>query len=149
MPWLRAGDFPAAPLGDLRTSVASRLSVWHIEGDRSNLKEVVAALAATRDHADKFDFALFPEGVLQEAQIRAEVTRGDSLDLAANQKWHRDLVELSSAKLVRLAELIHLQGQIERLLENEVTELIREGVEAGQLDQRRLNDQLRIDVLGA
>jgi hypothetical protein len=147
IPWLPGGELPAAPLGDLKTSGSSSLSVWHIEGDRSNLTQVVAGLAARRVTTDKFDFALFPEDVLQDAQIQAKICQGDSADDAANRKWHRNLIELTASKLVRLARLIHQHGQVDRFLEQEVRDLIKEGVKNGRIDRKRLSDTLKEAVL--
>jgi hypothetical protein len=80
IPWLPAGELPAAPLTDLQTSIDSVLSVWQIQEDMSNLEEVVAAIAATRDTSDKFDYALFEMEFLAAAGIRPESTRGKSAD---------------------------------------------------------------------
>lgn len=148
IPWLLSGEFPASPLGDLRTSVDSRLSVWQIEDNRSNLESVIAALAATRQNLDIFDYALFPEGVVGETEIQMAVTRGQSADPAANYNWHRDLVKLSAAKLVKLAQLIHRRGSVDRFSEKQVKEIIRQSVEAGRIDRERLSEQVAKSVFG-
>jgi len=147
IPWLPAGEFPAAPLADLRTSLTSSLSVWLIEDDRSNLERVVAALTATRDHLDKYDYILFDERLIGDAGVHAEDTGGRSLDGEANDRWHRDLVQLTSSHLVQLARLIHRHGQPDRVLEPRVKELITGAVRAGLINSARLKDQLRQDVL--
>ena len=49
VPWLPEGELQADTLTDLSTK-SNELSVWHIEDDRSNLEQVVTALAAGRDH---------------------------------------------------------------------------------------------------
>ncbi len=146
--WLPPRELPAAPLGDLRTSADCKLSVWNIEDDKSNLQRLIAALAAKRQHADKFDFALFSEEVLQTASIHVEVSRGDSADAEVNKRWHRDLVELSSSKLVELAKLIHQHGVLERFQEKEIKTLIIEGIDAGRINPDTLDKRLKNDVLG-
>lgn len=148
IPWLPPNEFPAAPLGDLRTSADSKLSVWHIEEDRSNLALVVAAVAASRDHADKFDYVLFSEDILREVGIHAEVTRGTSRDSATNEQWHRDLTELTASKLVVLARLIGRYGTTDRFMENEVELLIREAIAAGRIDPGKLDPKLRERLFG-
>jgi hypothetical protein len=147
-PWIRPGDIPAAPLTDLRTSQNSELSVWYIENNRSNLARIVAALAGTRDHSDKFDFALFPEAVLTQAQIQSKDSLGNSADRDANSSWHRDLVELTASKLSTLVRLMREQGEIERRFEKQVIELIANGVKQGWIEAQRLKPSLRKAVLG-
>jgi hypothetical protein len=149
IPWLPAGELPAAPLGDLKTTVDSVLSVWEIQEDRSNLEEVVAALAATRDTSDKYDYALFEMELLAVAGIRPESTRGNSADDTINDQWHRNLVELTSSKLVQLARSIYEHGSCERVPERRVNELICYAVEAGRIPRANLKENLRRGIFGA
>lgn len=146
IPWLPAGEFPAAPLADLRASVESEISVWQVEEDKSNLMWVVAGLAATLNHLDKFDYTLFAMDLLGGVGIQANATRGESADARANEEWHRDLVELSSSKLVMLARLIHRHGELGRFLEGEVKDLIKQAVGAGRINKTKLKERLRGDV---
>ena len=148
IPWLPAGEFPAAPLADLKTSLASSLSVWHIEDDRSNLDRVIAALAANRQHPEKFDYILIAEHLLADAGLQAQGTMGSSKDPEANNQWHRDLVELTSSKLVQLARLIYQHAVRDRVLEPRVKELVASAVNAGRIASATLPDQLRRAVLG-
>lgn len=143
MPWLPPGDIPAAPLGDLRTSPSSRLSVWYVEASKSNLELVIAAVAATRDHLDIFDYALFSEDLARQADIHVEATRGDSADVEANDTWHRDLVDLAASKLVALARLIRERGTVERMQERRVKIVIRHAVGTGRIEEGRLKPELR------
>lgn len=147
IPWLPAGEFPAAPLADLKTSVHSSLSVWHIQEDKSNLERVIAGLTATRQHLDKFDYILFDERVVADAGVRAQNTEGTSADPEANAQWHRDLAELTSSSLVILARSIHQHGEPNRVQEPVVKQLIARAVNVGQIDSTRLQDQLRREVL--
>ena len=66
---------PADPLGDLVTK-ENRLSVWQIDDDRSNLGDVIAALAASRDFLDTFDYALFNDELLAQARITRSRSAG-------------------------------------------------------------------------
>lgn len=60
--WLSSPDIPVHPLADLLPKLGDHaLSLWHVESDKSNLKRVVAAMAAGRERLDKFEYALFPE----------------------------------------------------------------------------------------
>jgi hypothetical protein len=140
---------PAAPLGDLKTTVDSVLSVWQIQEDRSNLEEVVAAIAAKRESSDKFDYALFEIELLAAAGIRSESTPGNSADDTINDQWHRDLLELTSSKLVQLARSIYEHGSCERVPERRVNELISHAVEAGRIRRENLKENLRRGIFGA
>ena len=57
VPWLAHSDLQADALGDLQTS-SNQLSVYHIEDDKSNLEQIVTALAASRDTIANLDYAL-------------------------------------------------------------------------------------------
>ncbi len=54
--WLKPGQVPADVFRDFRVA-NGKLSVWHIEDDRSNLEQVIMALAATRDTFAPFDYS--------------------------------------------------------------------------------------------
>lgn len=149
IPWLPAGELPAASLGDLKTTVQSDLSVWHIQEDRANLEDVVASLAANRDHSDKFDYTLFDMELLAVAGLHPTPTRGNSANRVMNEQWHRDLVELTSSKLVQLAHLISQHGTFDRVREERVKELIVEAVSAGRIGKEALSEKLRLAIFGA
>ncbi|MSQ46810.1 MAG: hypothetical protein EXR78_00240 [Deltaproteobacteria bacterium] len=99
----------------------STLSVWYIEDDRSNLEQVVIALASTRDFFSNFDYALVDEALLTTLSIKVEQTVGDTPDQEANTCWHRDLVELSDPKLIALIRTIAEKGETARIPEKEMT----------------------------
>jgi hypothetical protein len=146
--WVPSGDIPAAPLADFNTSVDSKISVWYVESDKSNLERIIAGIAAGRQTADKFDYVLFPETVLSQAGVKAEDAQGQSKDKDANAKWHRDLVELSATKLIKLVALVGREGGVGRSSEHEVIALIRKFVEAGFIERPRLHEALRKHVFG-
>ena len=116
--------------------------MWYVDNNESNLDQIIAGNAATRDHADKFDYVLFPENLLGEAGVKVEDAPGNSKDEDANAKWHRDLVEVSATKLVRLVELVSRHGKISRTSEREVISLIRKSVERGSIEKSRLHENL-------
>ena len=140
--WVPSGDIPAAPVADFKTSLDSKISVWHVESDKSNLERIIAGMAATCPSPDKFDYVLFPEEVLKEAEVAAETSLGALPDKDANAKWHRDLVKISAAKLSTLVALIHRRGDVARYLEDDVIELIRKFSEAGLIEKKRIHPGL-------
>ena len=140
--WLPPGELPASPLADLNTSLDSNLSVWLIDEKQSNVKEVVVAMASRRDHVDIFDYAIFPEGILQDAKIAIDSSLADTPHALANQ-WHRDLLELSSSKLVNLARLISERGSVHRVEEQEVKEWLEQAIEKRSIDPEKMNKKLK------
>src|SRR5262245_10093480 len=119
------------------------LSVWFIENDKSNLEQVVVALASTRDSFSNFDYVLVDEALLTAINIRIEQTDGDTPDQEANTRWHRDLVEFTESKAIELIKATIAKGKLEsRIPEKRIAELIQRAVDAGRLDRTKLKKGL-------
>ena len=140
--WVPSGDIPSAPLGCFNTSPDSKISVWYVENDKSNLERIIAGIAAGRQNAEKFDYVLFPDNLLSEAEVKSEEAPGKSKDENSNAKWHRDLIEISATKLVKLVELVSRQGEIKRSSEREVISLIRKSLDNGAIQKTGLHEYL-------
>lgn len=140
VPWLLEGEIQADPLGDLATR-NNTLSVWYIEDGSSNLEQVITALASSRDSISNLDYAMFDAELLVQTGIKIEINQGVTPYEAANI-WHRDLIELSATKLVRLAENMLAYSKRERFSEKKVLGLIREAVKNGQIDQTKLSSKI-------
>src|SRR5215472_10234387 len=82
-PWLKNGDVPADPLGDLATK-NNRLSVWEVAGDRSNVERIVRALAVNRDRVADMGYVLFDSSLLATAGIETAKEKGATQDEGAN-----------------------------------------------------------------
>ena len=80
--------------------------------------------------------------MLSQAGVKAEDAPGKSKDKDANVKWHRDLVEISATKLIKLVELVHREGNVVRSSERDVIALIRKFVDAGLIEKRGLTETL-------
>ncbi len=141
--WLKTGEIPAAPLSDLKASPHSKISVWKIEVESTNLKRIVAAMAAKLQHLDKFDFAMFSEELLNGIGIQIKKSSGQSADPNANEKWHYDMIEVSANKLINLIKSVETKGSKDRFDEDEVERLIRKGVGDGTIERKRINEILR------
>lgn len=76
-----------------------------IEDFQADLERVVTALAGTRQVITDIDYAVFDHSLLSEIAIELEFNDGDTADDDVN-KWHRDLVELTTSKLLALARVI-------------------------------------------
>lgn len=140
--WILANDFPAPPLQDFTINESGQQSVWHIEGDESNLTEVITALAATRAKFDHFDFILFPQTAVAEAGLATLETEGTTPHVNANP-WHRDIIELSARRLVELAHLVFQQGRRDRRQARVIEAYLRGALNNGQLIRDQVNENLK------
>lgn len=138
--WLSAQEIQADALVDLKTS-NNTLSVWYVEDDRSNLQQVITALASNRDNVANLDYALFDLKLVEDIGIKVEINEGATPYDKAN-RWHRDLVELSANKLIKLAEIILTKSHKERVLEKKILNLIKEAVKDGEIDRTKLKENI-------
>jgi len=143
--WLDIGQAPADVFRDFRVAEGI-LSVWHIENDRSNLNLVVAALAATRQSFDVFDYALFNQELTSSSDIKFLATAGDTPIPSANL-WHRDLTALTANKLSVLVNTLFDVIEKERISKQEVKSLIVEAARDGKIEFALTNDVLRPQIL--
>ena len=142
-PWLPRGAVPGAPFGDVAPSSESVLSLWWVEQDESNVHRVVAALAAGRQHFDKFDYALIDEAAVRGLGIKVQAVAEPCPDQVASTRWHRNLIQLTADNLHALVSLIKARAKLNRLLGPEVKALVKDGLEAGHLERARINPALR------
>lgn len=75
---------PADPLGDLATA-GNTLSFWLVEDDRSNLDQVVTALASNCDRVSNIDYGLVRPDDVRRIGIAIEKSLGASADRKANE----------------------------------------------------------------
>lgn len=146
--WLPAGEVQADALNDLQT-IGNELSVWLIEDNKSNLNQVITALAANTEHVSNFDYILFSQQLLSRTDISMKESKGVSPDDHANANWHRDLVELSVGKLADLARQIQRQGEKARILQKNVVNRIVEGVRSGRIEMTRLKPKVQVKMTAA
>ena len=72
---------------------------WRIDVTRSNLQQVIIALAANRDYISNLDYVLLEERILSALDIQIEDSPGETPDDEANS-YHCEFVELSLEKLL-------------------------------------------------
>ena len=139
--WLEDDDVPSDALGSFMTK-DSALSVWAIEDDRSNLRRVIAALAASRDSIDKLDYALVDESALDITGVFLSRANGRSPDGGANALWHQDLNGLSGKRLVALA--LNTRGcPMTRIPTRDVHTVLIESIASGYISTALMNKKLR------
>jgi hypothetical protein len=144
--WLAAGDIPADPLADFANTSENCLSIWLLDDTKNDLDNVVAALAASREKADKLDYVLFPQSHLDAAGIEVCVASGHTPDEQVNEQ-HRDLTHLSAAKVCALATSVwHENLEIKRVDEQTVVRLVADAIRRGRISLEKLRPKLRDDV---
>lgn len=144
--WLSEGELPADPLADFAGTSCSALSVWFVNEDKSNLDVIVAALAASREKADKLDYVLFSEKHLDDLGLDCRPSRGNTPDASANV-CHRDLTHLSAGNVLALtARVWDDHREIDRRDKATVVNLIADAVRAGRIAPQRLRPKLRDTV---
>ena len=139
-PWLAKDDIQADLLRDFETK-DNTLSVWLVQDDRSNLNDVLLALGASRDTASNLDYTIFDVGLLANINIKLEINAGNTLYAKANC-WHRDLVELTTNKIVKLAEYLLKNAELERFSEKGMIKLIQDAVNKNQIDRAKLKPSI-------
>lgn len=141
VPWLPVGELQADALVDLSTK-NNELSVWLIDDNKLNLNRVLAALAANLEIVSNFDYALVDEQRVTGIAIKIAESKGDLLDAVVNA-WHRNLSELSAAKLMQLASAVQSHADILRILPNQALALIREAVQQGRIELSKLKPAIQ------
>lgn len=134
--WLKPDEIQADALGDIVTS-SNALSVWLVEDDKSNLEEVIVALAVCGDTISNFDYTLIDVDLLSNIDIKIETKEGLSPYSRANH-WHRDIVELTTSKILKLAEAIFFHSDRKRVAEKQVLTWVKVVIQNGQIDRTKL-----------
>jgi len=140
--WLKEGKAQANALGDLQPK-ENRLSFWHVHDNKSNLYQVVAAIAAGRDVPEKFDYALFEQNLLTKSNIGIEQTVGNSFHKEADEHWHRDTDNLSAENVGEIANIIMKHGMKDRIYPSEIVRLVKKEVKSGAIDVNPLKERLK------
>ena len=139
-------DIPADPLADFAGTTENRLSVWSIDDRETQLRQLITALAASRDKLDKLDYVLFLPRHLETIGIQVTESLGDTCDDLANS-WHRELIGLTAGNVVELTRLVFREHlEIQRVDEHEVKELIADAVKIARIQRDRLKPKLRAAI---
>lgn len=140
--WIADDDFPAPPLADLRVNECGDLSAWLLDGARSNLDDVVTALAAARDHVANFDYAIFPQTLIEGLGVDVRETPGVTPHRQAN-RWHRDFSRVSARRLVEFAGRLFASADRKRVPARQVKSSLIAAIRAGAIAPGDLKDGVR------
>ena len=140
MPWLSASDIQSDAVKCLMTK-ENKLSVFVLEEPAVQMERVVAALALTRDSLANLDLAIVPEKVLELCGIQKDRVQAETPDSEVNE-WHLDLVELTVAKIAKLAAAIRNEGEIKRYNETDVEKAIQKSLNIDCVVAEQINGKL-------
>ncbi|MCH7483378.1 MAG: hypothetical protein IIC31_11210, partial [Chloroflexi bacterium] len=113
--------------------------------DEADFDRTAAALAAGRDYLDSLDVALLDEKALEALGIAVSAkTLGVTPDDKVNQV-HREFVEMTVDKVTALVDVVAKSSQT-RVPRARIKQLVRYGIEAGDIDVGRVKDSLLAEV---
>ena len=138
--WLPAGELQADAMGDLQTSYNS-LSVWKVEEDKSDLEDILTAVASTQDHLSHVDYVLISDKALDKLWIKRKYVLGGSHYPDMNNR-HVDLTELTASQLYDLAKSILTVGEKIRVPEKTVGKLLAAAAKTGVIKMTDLRKSL-------
>lgn len=119
---------------------SNKLSVFIVQAEQ--ITRVVAALALTRDTLQHLDLAIVDAKLLSAPSLRQDTTEAQTPDREIN-RWHIDLIELSLARLMTIAQAIKTQGDIRRYQKNDVLSAIKSSFDGGFINKQQLKPQMR------
>lgn len=135
--------------GDALKSLASKdntLSVYLLSNeDGESLERVITAFAAQRPKLSTVDFALLEASHLETNGFVLETLEGNTPDPVVNT-WHRDLVRLSGARILQLANGLQRDAVFCRRRRAAVKQMIRHGIDAGWIDKTRMQKDILDEV---
>jgi hypothetical protein len=138
--WLGPDDIQSDALLDL-TEKGNALSVFFLPDEGPCLERLLAAYGARREFVQNVDFALFDEQALAECGITSTATKGDTPDAGVNE-WHRNLTELTVAKVQLLATVIRMRAKRDRRPERRVAVLIAQSIRDGWISSGSLKENI-------
>lgn len=124
-------------LRDLQLS-NDRLSVFVVDGDKSNLERIVAGLATTNTRSPgDVEFFLLDVQEIETLGITLEETEANTADKTVNSA-HRHLVISGKDQLEQLAQALVSKGENDVILEKEIIQLICQGIKSGEIDRNEI-----------
>lgn len=140
--WLKEGELPSCIVMDLRAD-DNALSLWEIQDDKSNLPNVIAAIASNRKLVkDDFDYALLDKNHLDELSFTPlkKVAKTAYLDV---NRFHRDVPNLSINKVVYFAYLLSKYGNFNRMGWKDIEAQLKVAHKKGNLDLTKIKPNLK------
>lgn len=125
-------------LGDLNTT-KNVLSVYLADTDQK-VGQVVAGIAANRDHLVNLDYAFISEDILSKFNLRSVQVGGKTFHHIANE-LHFDIVDLTAGNVFALMKCLTADNVI-RVSKPQVRELLQHSIQEGHIDIANLKPSL-------
>ena len=143
-PWLNEGEVAADVFNTLRP-MDGTLSTYMIDEGKTRLHRVAAALVCTRDSFQHVDYVLIPYDTVADTFTLCN-TPGRTADVEVN-KWHVDIVHLTSEKLAEFTRLIRVdRHELDRISESTIKSRIRYGIKHKHIDCDKITSNIRTKV---
>jgi hypothetical protein len=143
--WKPDDPLPADPLVDLATE-GNSLSVWRVLPDRSNLPDVVAAIAARASNISTVHVVMVEEAVITGLGVVIHSTPGLT-PLADSAPSHRHLVDLRAQTVVDIGEACRTRGEFQHFTPREIRQFLADRVLAARLNFSELQEGIQKDLL--
>lgn len=143
-PWLPRNGVPGDVYQDLKINQGD-ISVWRIHDDGSNFDDVVTALTSARGSVAALDYGYFSPKLLEELQIQAVDSPGETPYEYANH-WHSDLVHMSVTLSAQLMRKLYRNLKKDRVQKNKVRELLLKAASQNSLNEKLLDASLKQEL---
>lgn len=140
---------------DMKTCDENTLSVWEVDlSDGENLKNVIIAIASTRDKLQNLDTVVLSKKKILEYNIPIYETDGET-PLSMFKHYHRDLSKLTIDGISNISKDVldfvidnseNPQNYQMRYTKNELIKLFVEKIEDGTIFLESLNESFQKDI---
>ena len=139
--WIPADDIRADAVNNFQTT-DNCFSVYKIdEADDSLIDRILIAIAATKDNADKIDYAVIDDELFNSLNIEFEKIDGMTPDNDINS-MHLDVIKVSGGLLVSMTKEVMLKVETKRMSIKSVKKKIIEYLGKGYLDKNKMRKKL-------
>lgn len=126
------------------------LSFWNCNEDQSTVEEVVLALATcSNSRLDKLHLLALSKDELQAAGLTLEQSDGPTIIQDLRDR-HLDMIELTLAKLSKLAELMasQIRGEVKyyHFTKRKVREIVKKAIANHRISVDKLPDKIKQDL---
>lgn len=143
--WVDKDDLPSCIVQDLK-AVDNALSLWEITDDKTNLLQVITALASTRKTLKwDFDYALLEINYVDQVNFTCLPQEAKTPYIGINSH-HCNLSDLSLHKLVYFAHLLSKYGEFGRIPFKQLKTLLLDAIKNNKLKLRKIPKGLKQDL---
>lgn len=139
--WLEPNDVP----GDLLTDIGTKrneLSVFEVKNNKSNLDQIISAMAANRKDPIHIDYILIEMDSIVGENYALKKADGRTLIDEVNKNFHLNIEKLSGNRLVELAKILSTKEVVTVRTKN-VLKKVRLSVDNGEIDPKKLSEEMR------